>query len=210
MGNLFLSNPRMGNLFSFLFVIHLAAFVVAAGTYFQPWKLFTDTRVEEALPQVTATNVAPKEATPDGADEKIAKKEEPLSSSKSSTGATKVIESPEVLAEGKFITHEHDTTGSVKILKYSDGSRILRIENLKTSNGPKLEVWLTDAPVIEGLDGWRVFDDGKFINLGALKGNIGSQNYSIPSETILEDYSSISIWCERFSVSFGAAALRLP
>lgn len=183
---------------------------VAAGIYFQPWKLFTDTRVEEALPQVTETTVAPKDATPDGADEKIAKNQEPLSSSKSATEPDEVIESPEVLVEGKFITHEHDTTGSVKILKYSGGSRILRIENLKTSNGPKLEVWLTDAPVIEGLDGWRVFDDGKFINLGALKGNIGSQNYSIPSETNLDDYSSISIWCERFSVSFGAAALRLP
>lgn len=188
----------------------LAPTFIAAGTYFQPWKLFTDTRVEEALPEITETTVAPKDATPDKADERIAKKVAPLSSSKSGTDSADVIKSPEVLAEGKFITHEHDTTGSVKILKYSDGSRILRIENLKTSNGPKLEVWLTDAPVIEGLDGWRVFDDGKFINLGALKGNIGSQNYSIPSETNLDDYSSISIWCERFSVSFGAAALRLP
>jgi len=185
-------------------------FFVAAGTYFQPWKLFTDTRVEEALQQVTETTVAPKDVNPDEADEKNPKKEEPLSSSKSATDATEVIESPELLAEGKFISHEHATTGAVKILQYSDGSRILRIENLKTSNGPKLEVWLTDAPVIQGVDGWRVFDDGKFINLGALKGNIGSQNYSIPSETNLEDYSSISIWCERFSVSFGAAALRLP
>ena len=184
--------------------------VVAAGTYFQPWKLFTDTRVEEALPQLTETTVAPKDATPEEAGEKMAEKVDSLSSSKSATDSTEVVESPEVLAEGKFITHEHATTGSVKIIKYSDGSRILRIENLKTSNGPKLEVWLTDAPVIEGLDGWRVFDDGKFFNLGALKGNIGSQNYSIPSEINLDEYSSISIWCERFSVSFGAAALRLP
>ncbi len=195
-----------------LVVISLVSvpFVVAAGTYFQPWKLFTDTRVEEALPKPTGTTVAPKDATTDETGEKIAETEEPLSSSKSATDSTEVVESPEVLAEGKFITHEHATTGSVKILKYSDGTRILRIENLKTSNGPKLEVWLTDAPVIEGLDGWRVFDDGKFINLGALKGNIGSQNYSIPSETNLDDYSSISIWCERFSVSFGAADLRKP
>jgi hypothetical protein len=184
--------------------------IVSAGTYFQPWKLFTDTRVEEALPQLTGKTVAPKEATPDKADEKVTKKDEPRSSGESAEDSTEVIEATEVLAEGKFITHEHATTGSVKILQYSDGSRILRIENLKTSNGPKLEVWLTDAPVIEGLDGWRVFDDGKFINLGALKGNIGNQNYSIPSETNLEDYSSISIWCERFSVSFGAAALRTP
>jgi len=184
--------------------------IVSAGTYFQPWKLFTDTRVEEALPQLTETTVAPKDEITDKDDEKVAKNEEPLSSSKSATDSTEVIDPPEVLAEGKFITHEHATTGSVKILKYSDGSRILRIENLKTSNGPKLEVWLTDAPVIEGLDGWRVFDDGKYLNLGALRGNIGSQNYSIPSEINLYDYSSISIWCERFSVSFGAAALRTP
>jgi len=184
--------------------------IVPAGTYFQPWKLFTDTRVEEALPQLTETTVAPKDEITDKDDEKVAKNEEPLSSSKSATDSTEVIDPPEVLAEGKFITHEHATTGSVKILKYSDGSRILRIENLKTSNGPQLEVWLTDAPVIEGLDGWRVFDDGKYINLGALRGNIGSQNYSIPSEINLYDYSSISIWCERFSVSFGAAALRTP
>lgn len=183
---------------------------VAAGTYFQPWKLITDTRVEEALPKSTKTTVAPKDVTPDEADQKMAQKDDSLSSSENATESADVIESPEVLAEGKFITHEHATTGSVKILQYSDGSRILRIENLKTSNGPKLEVWLTDAPVIEGLDGWRVFDDGKFIDLGALKGNIGSQNYSIPSGIDLDEYSSISIWCERFSVSFGAAALRMP
>jgi hypothetical protein len=195
-----------------LVVISLASIpvIVLVGIYFQPWKLFTDTRVEEALPQLTETTVAPKDEISDKDNEKVVEKDEPLSGSKGATDSTEVINSPEVLAEGKFITHEHATTGYVKILKYSDGSRILRIENLKTSNGPKLEVWLTDAPVIEGLDGWRVFDDGKFFNLGALKGNIGSQNYSIPSEINLDDYSSLSIWCERFSVSFGAAALRTP
>lgn len=182
---------------------------VATGTYFQPWKLFTDTRVEEALPQPTDGAVAQEGAPPLVSDEKITEKEDSPSSNENTIDSNEVIESPKVLAEGKFITHEHATTGSVKILQYSDGSRILRIENLKTSNGPKLEVWLTDAPVIEGLDGWRVFDDGKYINLGALKGNIGSQNYPIANEILLDDYSSISIWCERFSVSFGAAALRL-
>ena len=184
--------------------------IVSAGTYFQPWKLITDTRVEEALPRLMDTTVSTEDTTSEKDNEKVVEKEEQLSGGKSATDSTEVIDSPEVLAEGKFITHEHATTGYVKILKYSDGSRILRIENLKTSNGPKLEVWLTDAPVIEGLDGWRVFDDGKFFNLGALKGNIGSQNYSIPSEINLDDYSSLSIWCERFSVSFGAAALRTP
>lgn len=195
-----------------LVVISLASIsvIVSVGIYFQPWKLFTDTRVEEALPQLTETTVAVKEATPDKADEKLTKEDGPSQPREIVNQEDENTDSPIVLAQGKFITHEHPTTGAVKILKYLDGTRILRIENLNTSNGPKLEVWLTDAPVIEGFDGWRVFDDGKYINLGALKGNIGSQNYVIPASVNLDNFSSISIWCERFSVSFGAAALRTP
>jgi hypothetical protein len=85
---------------------------------------------------------------------------------------------------------------------------VLRIENLDTSNGPDLKVWLTDAPVIEGEDGWRVFDDGAYVDLGALKGNQGSQNYTIPADVDLSDLTSVAIWCDRFSVSFGAAELQ--
>jgi len=170
--------------------------LVSAGSYLQPWKLFTDTKIEEALPLVSDSKEADEENEPEQTTEKVKNDES--------------IDSPEVLAQGIFISHEHATTGAVKILKYVDGTRILRIENLSTSNGPKLEVWLTDAPVIEGLDGWKVFDDGKYVNLGDLKGNIGSQNYVIPTSVNLNDFSSVSIWCERFSVSFGAAALSTP
>jgi len=112
-----------------------------------------------------------------------------------------------ILAEGEFITHEHGTTGTASILQLDDGSRVLRIENLDTSNGPDLKVWLTDAPVIEGEAGWHVFDDGAYVDLGALKGNQGSQNYAIPADVDLSDLTSVAIWCDRFSVSFGAAEL---
>jgi Electron transfer DM13 len=63
--------------------------------------------------------------------------------------------------------------------------------------------------VIEGTDGWRVFDDGAWADLGALKGNVGSQNYAIPADVDLAQLTSVSIWCDRFDVSFGAAALTL-
>ena len=99
------------------------------------------------------------------------------------------------------------TTGTVQILTLADGSRVLRIEDLATSNGPDLKVWLTDAPVIEGRDGWGVFVDGIWLDLGPLKGNVGSQNYAIPADAQLGQYSSVSIWCDRFNVSFGAAEL---
>lgn len=68
-------------------------------------------------------------------------------------------------------------------------------------------MWLTDAPVNEGRDGWRVFDDGKYVSLGKLKGNKGSQNYTVPDEVDPSRYISVSIWCDRFDVSFGAAEL---
>ncbi|MBB4750042.1 DM13 domain-containing protein [Actinoplanes lobatus] len=56
-------------------------------------------------------------------------------------------------------------------------------------------------------DGWYVFDDGRHVDVGALKGDKGSQNYPIPDDLDLTVYRSVSIRCERFHVSFGAAQL---
>ncbi|MCI0690182.1 MAG: DM13 domain-containing protein, partial [Sporichthyaceae bacterium] len=76
-----------------------------------------------------------------------------------------------------------------------------------TSNGPDLQVWLTDQPVIPGNAGWFVFDDGRYVQLGPLKANRGNQVYDIPAGTDLTGLTSVSIWCKRFAVSFGAAPL---
>ena len=46
-----------------------------------------------------------------------------------------------------------------------------------------------------------------FVDLGALKGNIGDQNYDVPADLDLSRYRAVSIWCRRFSVNFGAAPL---
>jgi electron transfer DM13 len=51
-------------------------------------------------------------------------------------------------------------------------------------------------------------ENAGFIDLGVIKGNIGNQNYSLGSDLDLAKYRAISIWCKRFSVNFGAAALR--
>lgn len=115
-----------------------------------------------------------------------------------------------VLASGMFISHEHATTGTARIVQTSDGARYLRLEDLDTSNGPVLKVWLSDAPVISGTAGWRVFDDSRHLDLGPLKGNKGSQNYPLPAGVDVSRYRSVSIWCVRFHVSFGAADLSTP
>lgn len=114
---------------------------------------------------------------------------------------------PTELARGELIRHEHATTGTARILRLADGSRVLRLENLDTSSGPDLKVLLAEAAVIPGRDGWHVFDDGRHLNLGALKGNKGNQSYLLPRDADLADYRSVSVWCDRFNVSFGAATL---
>ena len=162
----------------------LTAVAVAVGLYlFQPWRLFTNSVVTEDVPAVAP---ASQPAVPSG---------EPSAPA------------PRELVTSKLISHEHASSGTVKILEFSDGSRILRFEGLDTSDGPDLRVWLTDAPVIEGTAGWYVFDDGAHLDLGALKGNKGDQNYEIPAGANLAGYSSVSIWCARFAVSFAAAEL---
>jgi hypothetical protein len=114
---------------------------------------------------------------------------------------------PAELARGTLISHEHESSGTVVLLQLPDGSRVLRVEDLATSNGPRLKVWLSDAPVLAGPAGWTVFDDGRHVDLGDLKGNIGSSNYPVPADVDLAGLSSVSIWCARFHVSFGAAPL---
>jgi hypothetical protein len=68
-------------------------------------------------------------------------------------------------------------------------------------------VWLTDQEVRDGRAGWRVFDDGRYVELGKLKGNRGDQVYRVDAAVDLAAYRSVSIWCKRFAVSFGAAPL---
>jgi hypothetical protein len=163
---------------------------VGFGLYwFQPWKLWQDKTVEEALPGVVAT------AAPPAGAPSYKPSEQPSATS------------PQTLATGQLISHEHATSGTVQLIRLADGSHVVRLENLDTSNGPDLRVWLTDAPVKEGKAGWHVFDDGEYVSLGKLKGNKGSQNYALPRGVDPSSYSSVSIWCDRFDVSFGAAEL---
>src|SRR4051794_26662131 len=111
---------------------------------------------------------------------------------------------PLVLARGDFRGLAHDTGGAATVHQLADGKRILRLSNFETSNGPDVHVYLVTAEVAK--DNATVKQAG-FIDLGSLKGNKGDQNYEVPADTDLNKYKSVSIWCSRFGVNFGAAAL---
>jgi Electron transfer DM13 len=86
--------------------------------------------------------------------------------------------------------------------KVDGGRRFLRLDELRTSNGPDLFVYLSATPA----DGPGDTFDG-FLSLGRLKANQGNQNYEIDSGARLDRYRRVVIWCRRFTYAFGAAEL---
>ena len=76
----------------------------------------------------------------------------------------------------------HDAVGEVFVIEAEDGSKFLRFENFKASNGPDLYVYLaTDETASD------------YVSLGKLKGNIGNQNYLIPPEVDLSNQDTVLI-----------------
>lgn len=110
------------------------------------------------------------------------------------------------LSQGDFRTLEHDTKGHVKLIHVDEKKLVLHLAHLDTSNGPDLRVLLSTA---EAQDDWTIYGKQPFLDLGALKGNIGSSNYDVPDGTDVSKYKSAVIWCRRFGVAFGAAPLAL-
>jgi hypothetical protein len=113
-------------------------------------------------------------------------------------GSTQTIES------GVFYGIAHPTEGTATIYRMGDGALMLRFTNFRTSNGPNVHVYLVAAD--EAKNSETVLHAG-FIDLGPIKGNIGDQNYALGSYVDLSKYRAVSIWCQRFSVNFGAAPL---
>jgi len=152
--------------------------------WFQPQKLFLNKTVSEPAPGVIAT-------APAGETHRDA------------TGGGSPPPALRVVRSGSFSSLEHATTGKAIVLRRPAGSLILRLQHLSTSNGPDLRVYLSRLPASSDLRAYRT----GFIDLGALKGNRGSQNYAIPPGTDLPAFKSAVIWCRRFVVGFGVAPL---
>jgi len=112
-----------------------------------------------------------------------------------------------ILFQGEFYNLAHDGMGTATIYQLADGSRILRFENFEVLNGPELHVYLaTQDPVLDTVG----TELEASLDLGKLKGNLGDQNYDIPTDLDLSLYHSVVIWCQPFRVPFNAAPLRVP
>ena len=139
-------------------------------------------------PELLFVNAHANEAFPGGA--------QPASASPSAA--------PAILARGTFHGVAHDGKGTATVHRLDDGKRVLRFTDFVTSNGPALKVYLVAAD--DAKDNDTVTKSG-FVDLGALKGNLGDQNYEIPENVDLAKYKAVTVWCSRFNVNFATAPL---
>lgn len=144
--------------------------------------VFIDDEVNEAEPFATAS---------------------PSATSLGATTPANVAAAAKETHRGSFVDRSHPTSGVASVV--TDGSKtFLRFEDLRTDNGPDLFVYLS-----AGISATSAADqlDDDYVDLGKLKGNIGSQNYELPAGTDLAKYRTVVIWCRRFSTAFGASDL---
>ena len=168
--------------------------------YFEPQTAFIDDEVSETIPGLDASPATDPSATTAPVSVGVPSAS-PANSVSAALASASETGNPVVLSTGTFISGEHDTSGTALVVALPDGSLVVRFEDLDTSNGPDLRVVLSTD---DASDAWKY--DGRHI-LGELKGNIGDQNYTIPLDVDLTQFGSVVVWCERFSVAFGAAPL---
>jgi hypothetical protein len=208
----------------------LAAGVVLAAGWFLASPLFITNSVDEAFPfelpdATTLANMDEAEmasledafiaAVPDEATiEQLSDEDRTLLEEQVMEAAVVVMSEKEmddampanewvVVASGTFVGADdfHEGAGTAVIFQQGD-QRVLRFEAFRVTNGPDLHVILSKNgdPVSSGIG-----DD--YLDLGQLKGNMGNQNYELPSDSDLSEYQSVVIYCVPFHVLFSAASL---
>jgi hypothetical protein len=128
----------------------------------------------------------------------------PVAAAQATTSSSGRAVATTALVSGQFNSVAHETKGSATIYRLDNGSRVLRLTEFTTSNGPDVRVYLVAAR--DAADDETVTKAG-FVELGVLKGTDGNQNYEVPADLDLEKYRAVTIWCRRFGVNFGTAPL---
>lgn len=149
--------------------------------------LFYDKRVNEELPVSSSAAVVTPVPTTQSAGSQAVTTPAPTTQG--------VVE----LSSGTFTGFDdlHQAAGTARLVQV-DGKTYVRFEgDFTVTNGPDLYVYFGN--------------NNEYIaetNLGRLKGNIGSQNYEVPTDIDASQYSEVWVWCRAFAVPFGKAVLQ--
>jgi len=201
-------------------IIGIVVLLIAASAWYLASPLFLSTTVNEDLPGTTPEltvqeeemldameSMTPEqvEALPEAERMEMKEKMEEISKKMPDEPMDEPLkEEPQTiaLATGSFKDQDsfHKGSGTATVYSLPNGSRVLRFENFRVTNGPALNVYLVK-------DASGDVESG-YVDLGKLKGNIGNQNYEIPANVDLSQYKSVVIWCVTFSVTFSVAELQ--
>jgi len=102
----------------------------------------------------------------------------------------------DIVAQGAFEGRsDHVTTGGVSVRKGDDGFYVVLDEDFSLDGAPDPKL---------GFGNGEYITDTQF---SALNKNTGAQTYKLPDGFDPTEYSEIYVWCEKFAVPLGVAAL---
>lgn len=112
---------------------------------------------------------------------------------------------PLALADGVFAGFDaiFRGQGSATIYQLPNDTWALRLQDFHVTNGPDLHVLLS----VNTPDAYNTPLDFGSVDLGSLRGNSGTQVYSIPSDVDLSRFGAVVIWCQPYSVSYAVAEI---
>jgi hypothetical protein len=108
---------------------------------------------------------------------------------------------------GRLSGKLHETSGRATVYRQPDGTLTLRLSDFHTSKGPDEHVVLAtaDDPALQSTGPGKALAS---VEIGALKGNEGDQDYKLPANTDFARYTTVAIYSERFHAVFGTATLQ--
>lgn len=208
-----------------LFFISIGALVVALTFAFPYWQpLLTGTQVQEVFPGLAADlQPAFQQLSEDMQNQYIElEDDEPQKALALLTAALSpnvvipqeeqalpVMQGPQVISRSSFtqVSPLQQAEGTATVYLLADNSKVLRFESFRITNGPDLRVFLSaaDAPLTQE----EFESNGTYLEVGALLGNVGSQNYTLAPQIDLSQYNSIVIYSAELQIVFSSAPLTI-
>ena len=104
---------------------------------------------------------------------------------------------PVHVSTGEIVGIDHRATGTANVFREPDGTYVVELLEIDIEPGPDYFVYVVPGADQRGTGGG--------IDLGSLRGNVGTQYYDVEAGIELEGEWTVLIWCRGFTVPIGNA-----
>ncbi|MEP1231227.1 MAG: DM13 domain-containing protein [Litorimonas sp.] len=115
-----------------------------------------------------------------------------------------VVEAVKTVENQEFFKKKYRIKGTWSLTERDGKHFITFSDDFKTKNGPDLKIFLSPKSTAD-VNGKNAIDGA--VNIGVLKSNKGSQEYEIPADVNLSQFSTVLVHCEAYSILWGGGAL---